>query len=86
MRLGKFRAGDSALRRKVEVKQNPRRIPARDRPQDQCRKEDEDAEPFPRLSGSSAFPYCPQYFGTLRDIDKHGPGNESDDEAETTWL
>ena len=86
MRLGKLRARYSTLRGKVEVKQNPRGVPASRRPQHECQEEDEDAKAFPLSSDRSAFADRPQYFGTLRDTDKHGPGNESDNEAEATWL
>jgi hypothetical protein len=43
--LGKFRADNPTLRRKVEVKQNARGVPASDRPQNQRRKENEVADP-----------------------------------------
>ena len=86
MRFGKFRAGYSTLRWKVEVKQDPRGVPAGCRPQHERQKENEDADPFPLRTGGSTFTDRPQYFGTLRDPDKHGPGNQSDNEAETTWL
>jgi hypothetical protein len=40
----------------------------------------------PLPTDSKAFTDRPQDFGTLRDTGKHGPGNQSDKEAETTRL
>ena len=63
------------LRGKVEIKQNPRGVPASRRPQHECQEEDEDAKPFPLPSDRGAFTDRPQYFGALRDIDKQRPRN-----------
>jgi hypothetical protein len=86
LRFGKFRGACSTLRGKVEVKQNPRGVPASRRPQHERQKENEDTKPFPVSSDRSPFPDRPQYFSTLRYTDKYWPGDESYYEAETTWL
>ncbi len=84
--LSKFRARDSTLRRKVEVKENARSVPASDRPKNQRRKENEDAYPFPLPAGGRAFTERPQYFSTLSNTKKYGTGNHGDQKTETTWL